>query len=622
MYAQFFGLTQAPFSIAPDPRYLFMSERHREALAHLLYGLQGGGGFVLLSGEIGAGKTTVCRCFLEQVPANCNVAYIFNPKLTVTELLQSICAEFHIPLPAVGPATVKDYLDPLNTFLLRTHALGQNNLLVIDEAQLLSAQVLEQLRLLTNLETSERKLLQIVLIGQPELRQLLARPELEQLAQRVIARFHLEALSAVETAQYIAHRLAVAGRSAASPFDARALRLIYRRSRGVPRRINLLCDRALLGAYASGRAIVDRAIVKQAASEVFGDPIGPVTGATGATGVAGMVARAVAGASGAAGKVGVASVRRAALRHRSQVWRIAALGALTVFGALLLGVGVYGLVDTRRDPDRSVALGSAVAAPAVAAVALLAGLAPTPSLATPQQVEQAAFRDEASAWRELGLGWQRAPDPADTGDTTDAASAAPCSGAQHPPLACFRVPASTLALIRQLDRPGLVTLRGAPGRGSAAVYALLTGLTGQSVTLRLNGVSMTLPLAQFAALWQGDFATLWRAPADYLAPLGPGARGALVDQLGAQLAAFDAQPAPPPGQVFDAALKARVHAFQLAQGLRPDGWAGPTTFMQLNRAGGVAEPRLSAMAEAQRSVPASASIPFPTPSAPLPKTRP
>ena len=603
MYAQFFGLTQAPFSIAPDPRYLFMSERHREALAHLLYGLQGGGGFVLLSGEIGAGKTTVCRCFLEQVPANCNVAYIFNPKLTVTELLQSICAEFHIPLPAVGPATVKDYLDPLNTFLLRTHALGQNNLLVIDEAQLLSAQVLEQLRLLTNLETSERKLLQIVLIGQPELRQLLARPELEQLAQRVIARFHLEALSAVETAQYIAHRLAVAGRSAASPFDARALRLIYRRSRGVPRRINLLCDRALLGAYASGRAVVDRAIVKQAASEVFGAATERVTGAA-----------AVTRATGTAGQAGVIRVDRAALRHR-QVWRSAALGGLSVFGALLLGVGVYGLVDTRRDPDHAVGLGSA------AAVAAVPASAPAP-LATPQQVEQAAFRDEASAWRELGLGWQRAPDPADTGDTTDAASAAPCSGAQHPPLACFRVPASTLALIRQLDRPGLVTLRGAPGRGSAAVYALLTGLTGQSVTLRLNGVSMTLPLAQFAALWQGDFATLWRAPPDYVAPLGPGARGALVDQLGVQLAAFDAQPAPPPGQVFDAALKARVHAFQLAQGLRPDGWAGPTTFMQLNRASGVAEPRLSAMAEPQRSAPALASIPVPTPSAPLPKTRP
>src|SRR5688572_17831409 len=213
MYAPFFGLRQEPFSIAPDPRYLFMSERHREALAHLLYGVKGGGGFVLLTGEIGAGKTTVCRCFLEQIPKRCNVAYIFNPKLTVIELLKSVCDEFRIPCPlqGPGPATVKDYVDPLNHFLLRTHSVGQNNVLIIDEAQNLSADVVEQLRLLTNLETSERKLLQIILIGQPELRDMLAHPELEQLAQRIIARYHLGPLSEAETEQYIQHRLAQAG---------------------------------------------------------------------------------------------------------------------------------------------------------------------------------------------------------------------------------------------------------------------------------------------------------------------------------------------------------------------------------------------------------------------------
>src|SRR3954470_24956783 len=202
MYAEYFGLKHEPFSIAPDPRYLFMSERHREALAHLLYGLGGGGGFVLLSGEIGTGKTTVCRLFLEQIPANCNVAYIFNPKLTVIELLQSVCDEFHIAVPRKeGSApTVKDYLDPLNAFLLDAHAAGRNNVLIIDEAQMLSAEVLEQLRLLTNLETNERKLLQIILIGQPELRAMLSRPDLEQLAQRVIAHYHLSALSEDETA--------------------------------------------------------------------------------------------------------------------------------------------------------------------------------------------------------------------------------------------------------------------------------------------------------------------------------------------------------------------------------------------------------------------------------------
>jgi general secretion pathway protein A len=272
MYQQFFGLQREPFSIAPDPRYLFMSARHREALAHLLYGVRGGGGFVLLTGEIGAGKTTVCRCFLEQVPRRCNVAYIFNPKQTALELLGSICEDFRIPRepPGNGARTVKDHVDALNAFLLRSHAHGQNSVLVVDEAQMLSVDVLEQLRLLTNLETNERKLLQIILIGQPELRELLARPELEQLAQRVIARYHLEALSARETAQYIHHRLAKAGLSRAVPFDTQAVQRIHTLARGIPRRINLLCDRALLGAYATGKASVDQRIVDKAAAEVLG----------------------------------------------------------------------------------------------------------------------------------------------------------------------------------------------------------------------------------------------------------------------------------------------------------------------------------------------------------------
>jgi len=271
MYAAFFRLKHEPFSIAPDPRYLFMSDQHREALAHLLYGVSGGGGFVLLTGEIGAGKTTVCRCFLEQIPRRCNVAYIFNPKQTVEELLRSICAEFRIPYQHDGPGvpTVKDFVDALNEFLLRTHAVGQNNVLIIDEAQNLSIDVLEQLRLLTNLETSQRKLLQIILIGQPELRTLLAQPKLEQLAQRIIARFHLKELSRADTLRYIDHRLIVAGLRAELPFTRAALKRIHAISRGVPRRINLLCDRALLGAYAQRKAQADQGIVEQAAREVF-----------------------------------------------------------------------------------------------------------------------------------------------------------------------------------------------------------------------------------------------------------------------------------------------------------------------------------------------------------------
>jgi general secretion pathway protein A len=274
MYAKYFGLQREPFSIAPDPKFLFMSERHREALAHLMYGVRrSGGGFVLLTGEIGAGKTTVCRCLLSQMPKRCNVAYIFNPKLSALELLQTVCEEFHVPIErkTEGPVTAKDYIDNFNQFLLRTHAVGMNNVLIVDEAQNLEPDTLEQLRLLTNLETDERKLLQIVLIGQPELRDLLGRPELEQVAQRIIARYHLNALSLRETVGYLRHRLAVAGLVKALPFSKGAMKRIHERARGVPRRINLLADRALLGAYSKSEASVDAATVDQAANEVFGE---------------------------------------------------------------------------------------------------------------------------------------------------------------------------------------------------------------------------------------------------------------------------------------------------------------------------------------------------------------
>ena len=268
MYQHFFGLQREPFSIAPDPRFLFMSERHREALAHLLFGLQSGGGFVLLTGEVGAGKTTVSRAFLEHMPQNCHVAYVLNPKQTAAELLATVCSEFHIPKKRAR--SMKGHIDALNEYLLTTHAAGENNVLIVDEAQNLSAEVLEQLRLLTNLETQERKLLQIILIGQPELRTLLAQPHLEQLSQRVIARYHLEALSAQETVQYIAHRLAVAGLATPVPFEGAALKRVHTVTGGVPRRINVLCDRALLGAWAAGRPQVDARMVDAAWQEISG----------------------------------------------------------------------------------------------------------------------------------------------------------------------------------------------------------------------------------------------------------------------------------------------------------------------------------------------------------------
>lgn len=270
MYQSYFGLAEEPFSIAPDPRYLYMSQRHQEALAHLLYGVNAGGGFVLLTGEVGAGKTTVCRCLLEQIPESCDVAYIFNPKLTVEELLSTICAEFGVTCPS-GNTSVKVYIDCINAYLLDAHARGRHTVLIIDEAQNLSADVLEQLRLLTNLETNQRKLLQIILLGQPELAAMLARPELRQLAQRIIARYHLGPLGKQEVAAYVQHRLVVAGAERLL-FPLALMGQLYRLSGGIPRIINVLCDRALLGTYAQSKERVDRATLKQAAREVFHNP--------------------------------------------------------------------------------------------------------------------------------------------------------------------------------------------------------------------------------------------------------------------------------------------------------------------------------------------------------------
>jgi general secretion pathway protein A len=521
-----------------------MSERHREALAHLLYGLGAGGGFVLLSGEIGTGKTTVCRLFLEQIPADCNFAYIFNPKLTVTELLQSVCDEFHIDVPQQESRslTVKDYLDPLNQFLLRAHAAGRNNVLIIDEAQNLSAEVLEQLRLLTNLETRERKLLQIILIGQPELRSMLARPELEQLAQRVIARFHLDALTPPETLQYIRHRLEVAGLNRPLPFERAALQRVHQLARGVPRRINLLCDRAMLGAFAGGRPTVDRSTINRAAAEVFGPPMtAPPSRWRRSAAVMGL------GLAAGAGLFAMAS----RLIDRSEAPVLAAR------------------------PTASAAATVASAASSAAPPASLTAAAPSPAASTPAPAAPTLLRDPDQAWRELAEGWK-----------VEVGAGEPCKALLKERLHCFSRNLS-LALIRELGRPGIVTLDAASGAPS---YAVLTGLTRDTATLRAAGTEQKVTLAALAARWQGSFATIWQAPPGYNGRLA--AEGETIDWMAVNLAAASGSPPPAGRRTLDGALKSQLRAFQLAQGLAPDGQPGPMTFMQLNRAAGVDEPRL------------------------------
>jgi general secretion pathway protein A len=268
MYKEYFDLFELPFSIAPDPRYLYMSEQHREALAHLMYGINTQGGFVLLTGEVGTGKTTVCRCLLDQMPKNIDVAFILNPKVTVEELLASICDELRIEYPQ-GTSSVKVFADLINTYLLDAHRRGRKTVLIIEEAQNLGTDVLEQIRLLTNLETNQEKLLQIIMLGQPELREKLARSEIRQLSQRITARYHIGSLPPQEVAEYVNHRLSIAGVHR-KLFPDSVIKTLHRLSNGIPRLINLICDRALLGTYVQGKDRVDKKTLKQAAREVLG----------------------------------------------------------------------------------------------------------------------------------------------------------------------------------------------------------------------------------------------------------------------------------------------------------------------------------------------------------------
>jgi len=517
MYASAFGLQHAPFSIAPDPRYLFMSERHREALAHLLYGLRAGGGFVLLTGEIGTGKTTICRAFLEQMPADCDVAYVFNPKQSALELLRTINDEFGVPHPAAGPVeTVKDCIDPLNAFLLASHAAGRHAVLVVDEAQNLSADVLEQLRLLTNLETSERKLLQIVLIGQPELRALLAQPSLEQLAQRVVARFHLDALSSRETEAYVGHRLAVAGWNGPPPFDRRALKRIQALTGGVPRRINLLCDRALLGAYAAGVRHVDARTVERAAREVFDS--GPVAGP-----------RRVPGVS--------------------------------LLAALVLAVVMAAFAVWQNLPHATVASVLPVSEPEATAPRVAgAGMSLAEPVADLSDVMPQLLRSEDAALRALVPSWGlQVPE-----------NTAVCATTARQDLPCFRTRGAGLDLLRQLDRPAVLVLNIA-GRPA---YAVLRSLDAVNATLEIDGKPRRIAISALAVGWRGDLVTFWRDPDT--TPEATDARLARVL----------------PGLPAGLSRSERIARFQVAQGLPPDGRAGPLTAMRLNRASGLDEPRL------------------------------
>ena len=534
MYRSYFGLAEAPFSISPDPRYLYLSQRHQEALAHLLFGVGGEGGFVLLTGDIGAGKTTICRCLLDQIPESCDVAYIFNPKLTVEELLSTICVEFGISHPP-GNTSIKVFVDCLNDYLLAANARGRHTVLIIDEAQNLSADVLEQMRLLTNLETNQRKLLQIILLGQPELAAMLARPELQQLAQRIVARYHLGPLTRAEVAAYVRHRLEVAG-TTRQLFPPSLMGRLYRLSGGVPRVINVICDRALLGAFVQGKERVDSATLAKAADEVLHQP----------------------GARHAPGQ------------------RALAVGLMLVAGAALVLL-VNRLEQREGAPAAQPAVAEPVAAaerpprPGAHAGATAMAEADWPDDGLRGRSQELAF---AALFRAWGQGYPG-------GDA--------CREAVRAGMRC-RVARSGLEELRHLNRPAVLTLRNSRGQ---EFHAALTGLDDNTATLAIGAETKQVTLGALADQWSGHYTLLWRMPPEASDNIRQGERGPAVAWLGRQLAqaqrrAVDPNAAP----VFDDALARHVKQFQLAEGLIPDGAVGPQTLLRLSGIADSAAPRL------------------------------
>ena len=533
MYTSFFGLQEKPFAITPDPRYLYLSERHAEALAHLLYGINEAGGFIQLTGEVGTGKTTVIRSLLEQLPAHAEVALILNPRITPPEFLLTICEELHLQVPAEGRNSTKALMDLLWHYLLEAHARGRRVVLIVDEAQNLSFETLEQVRLLTNLETATTKLLQIILIGQEELRALLAQPGLRQLAQRITGRYHLSPLGAEESAGYVKHRMRVAG-ATAEAFTPGALREIYRLSKGIPRVINVVSDRALLGAFTREEHRVGASYIRAAASEVYGRPI-----------PAPWLRWAAAGA-------------------------VAVALALVAFGAW----SVLGRHDAKTATAKTpVAAPASNAAPANVLVA--APVAATPPVVIAPALDQLLAQNANDTTTEAALGhlftrWSLTYAPN---------RGRGCEQATAQGLECLFQKGSW-AQLRTLNRPAILTLTDDVG-GTHQV--LLTALTDEAATIELGGKSQELPIATISRYWFGDFLLLWRPPLAVVKSLGPGMRGADVRWLRDSLRAAQGLPAAQPASDFyDEELTRLVQDFQRTHRLNADGVAGVQTQIVLD----------------------------------------
>lgn len=552
MFHEYFGIEEDPFSITPDTRYLYQSERHRNAFAHLLYGVADAGGFVQLTGEIGTGKTLLCRNLLAQLPEEVSVALIFNPRLTPLELVASICDELKVLYP-IGCQSIKEIVDFLNAYLLEGHRLGRRTLVIIDEAQNLSHEALEQVRLLTNLETEKEKLLQIILVGQPELKQLLARPELRQLAQRITARYHLTPLSAQETHEYVLHRLWVAGADERL-FTADALRQLYRFSGGVPRLINVLCNRAMLAAYGADRQRIDGRLVKQVASELAGsEDLQSRAGWHWGWALVGLLACLLLGYLYLTGRPEVATETAQAVPEEQPI--------------------LHEPVAVAEEPIPLVSADYAAIAEPVPAASPMNMPETEETESDPSLGLMSLLGDQNAAFSTLFAYWQ-------TGYPQQEDGLSACERAKRVGLSCVYGRGDWPSLERY-NRPAVIELLLDDGHRYQVVVA---GLDDQRVTLDLASRRLNFSRKEIEPLWTGSYIVLWRPPKLSVETMELGAKGrdvawlvSRLDRIEGVVTDYD-----PERVRFDRAVKQRVMAFQQAQGLIADGIVGRQTIIELS----------------------------------------
>lgn len=546
MYTEFFGLNEKPFSISPDPRYLYLSRRHADALAHLIYGISESGGFIQLTGEVGTGKTTLIRSLLEQLPEKAEIALILNPQLSTKEFLQSICEELRIDLGS-SEHTVKGLIDHLNQQLLKANAEDRRIVLIVDEAQTLSPELLEQVRLLTNLETAKKKLLQIILIGQPELRELLDRPGMRQVAQRVTGRYHLEPLRFEDAGIYVRHRMKVAG-AQAEVFMRSAIREVYKQSRGIPRLINVIADRALLAAYTQDQSKISGKLVRSAAAEVFGKP----------------------------------------LRRAWWPWALVAAGlaafALTTTNLLQSTDDELGsdAAEISAGPGEAGRVESnallATAAPSVAITRTEDGASESLAVALAETVSIARILDGASelttptaAMRRLFALWGLSYDPG-------AGSA--CAQAERHGLRCLFLASPSIGQLRRLNRPALLTLADDQGTEHSVV---MKSLRYDSAEISTGPRSHEVAIVELTHHWFGENVVLWKPAIGDGSDLVPGARDQRVRWLRQSMASLSGSPNPDPeSALYDTELEAAVRDYQRERHLIVDGIIGAQTQIAIN----------------------------------------